>query len=91
MSVNIVRVGLLYGDEQVCTLARNGSYRPVGINDLLHELSIPLIKHPGVSPHLVYQDSMGNYFHSLMTTTPLTGAIGSIILMFFLAIRRPQR
>ncbi len=37
------------------------------------ELSVPLIKHPGMSLRLVYQDPMGNYFHSLMTTAPLTG------------------
>lgn len=63
--------------------ARNGSYRPVGTNDLFRELSVPLIKHPGMSLRLVYQDPMGNYFHSLMTTAPLTGAIGFIILMLF--------
>ena len=34
---------------------------------------------------------MGNYFHSLMTTAPLTGAIGFIILMLFLAVRWLQR
>ena len=30
MSADIVRVDLLHGDKQVYTLARNGSYRPVG-------------------------------------------------------------
>lgn len=73
MSADIVRVDLLHGDKQVYTLARNGSYRPVGTNDLFRELSVPLIKHPGMSLRLVYQDPMGNYFHSLMTTAPLTG------------------
>ncbi len=34
---------------------------------------------------------MGNYFHSLMTTAPLTGAIGFIIVMLFLAVRWLQR
>lgn len=91
MSADIVRVDLLHGDKQVYTLARNGSYRPVGTNDLFRELSVPLIKHPGMSLRLVYQDPMGNYFHSLMTTAPLTGAIGFIILMLFLAVRWLQR
>ena len=71
MSADIVRVDLLHGDKQVYTLARNGSYRPVGSSDLFRELSVPLIKHPGMSLRLVYQDPMGNYFHSLMTTAPL--------------------
>lgn len=91
MSADIVRVDLLHGDKQVYTLARNGSYRPVGTSDLFRELSVPLIKHPGMSLRLVYQDPMGNYFHSLMTTAPLTGAIGFIILMLFLAVRWLQR
>ncbi|XPE44971.1 hypothetical protein ACNKHV_20495 [Shigella flexneri] len=47
-------------------------------------MSVPLIKHPGMSLRLVYQDPMGNDFHSLMTTAPLTGAIGFIIVMLFL-------
>ncbi len=34
MSADIVRVDLLHGDKQVYTSARNGSYRPVGTNDL---------------------------------------------------------
>ncbi len=91
MSADIVRVDLLHGDKQVYTPARNGSYRPVGTSDLFRELSVPLIKHPGMSLRLVYQDPMGNYFHSLMTTAPLTGAIGFIILMLFLAVRWLQR
>ncbi|HAW1279510.1 TPA: RNase E specificity factor CsrD [Escherichia coli] len=91
MSADIVRVDLLHGDKQVYTLARNGSYRPVGSSDLFRELSVPLIKHPGMSLRLVYQDPMGNYFHSLMTTAPLTGAIGFIIVMLFLAVRWLQR
>ncbi len=91
MSADIVRVDLLHGDKQVYTLARNGSYRPVGSSDLFRELSVPLIKHPGMSLRLVYQDPMGNYFHSLMTTAPLTGAIAFIIVMLFLAVRWLQR
>lgn len=50
-----------------------------------------MIKHPGMLLRLVYQDPMGNYFHSLMTTAPLTGAIGFIIVMLFLAVRWLQR
>lgn len=79
MSADIVRVDLLHGDKQVYT-ARNGSYRPVGSSDLFRELSVPLIKHPGMSLRLVYQDPMGNYFHSLMTTAPLTGRLALSLL-----------
>mgnify|MGYP000860718225 CR=1 FL=1 len=56
MSADIVRVDLLHGDKQVYTLARNGSYRPVGTSDLFRELSVPLIKHPGMSLRLSGSD-----------------------------------
>ncbi len=44
-----------------------------------------------MSLRLVYQDPMGNYFHSLMTTAPLTGRLAFIILMLFPAVRWLQR
>lgn len=34
---------------------------------------------------------MGNYFHSLITTAPLTLAIGFIVLILFLSVRWLQR
>lgn len=44
-----------------------------------------------MSLRLVYQDPMGNYFHSLITTAPLTLAIGFIVLILFLSVRWLQR
>ncbi len=58
---------------------------------MYRELVVPLIKHPGMSLRLVYQDPMGNYFHSLITTAPLTLAIGFIVLILFLSVRWLQR
>lgn len=43
-----------------------------------------------MSLRLVYQDPMGNYFHSLMTTAPLTGRL-ALSFRFFLAVRWLQR
>ncbi|QRG79538.1 RNase E specificity factor CsrD [Citrobacter sp. R56] len=91
MSADIVRADLLQGTRQVYSYSRHSSYRPAGTNNLYRELTVPLMKQPGMSLHLVYQDPMGNYFHSLMTTAPLTLAIGFIILMLFLAVRWLQR
>lgn len=91
MSADIVRADLLQGTRQVYSYSRHSSYRPAGTNNLNRELTVPLMKQPGMSLHLVYQDPMGNYFHSLMTTAPLTLAIGFIILMLFLAVRWLQR
>lgn len=91
MSADIVRADLLQGTRQVYSYSRHSSYRPAGTNNLYRELTVPSMKQPGMSLHLVYQDPMGNYFHSLMTTAPLTLAIGFIILMLFLAVRWLQR
>lgn len=86
MLADIVCVDLLYGDKQVYTLARNGSYCLVGSSDLFCELSVLLIKYLGMLLCLVYQDLMGNYFYLLMTTVLLMGVIGFIIVMLFLVV-----
>lgn len=91
MSADIVRLDLRQGEKTIFTQTRANSYRPVGTSNMFRELSVPLLKHPGMTMDLVYQDPMGNYFHSLMTTAPLTLAIGFIILMLFLAVRWLQR
>ncbi|POT55070.1 RNase E specificity factor CsrD [Citrobacter amalonaticus] len=91
MSADIVRIDLLHGEKQIDTQTRSGSYRPVGTSNLFREVTAPLLKHPGMTLHLVYQDPMGNYFHSLMTTAPLTLAIGFIVIMLFFAVRWLQR
>lgn len=91
MSADIVRLDLRQGEKTIFTQTRASSYRPVGTSNMFRELSVPLLKHPGMTMDLVYQDPMGNYFHSLMTTAPLTLAIGFIILMLFLAVRWLQR
>ncbi|MGK3373939.1 RNase E specificity factor CsrD, partial [Citrobacter youngae] len=91
ISVDIVRIELLQDDRVVYSHSRTSSYRPAGTNNLYRNLTVPLVKHPGMSLRMVYQDPMGNYFHSLMTTAPLTLSIGFIILMLFLSVRWLQR
>lgn len=91
VSVDIVRIELLQGEHVVYDHSRTSSYRPAGTNNLYREITVPLVKHPGMSLRLVYQDPMGNYFHSLLTTAPLTIAIAFIILMLFLSVRWLQR
>ena len=91
VSVDIVRIELLQGGNVVYDHSRTSSYRPAGTNNLYREITVPLVKHPGMSLRLVYQDPMGNYFHSLLTTAPLTIAIAFIILMLFLSVRWLQR
>lgn len=91
VSVDIVRIELLQGEHIVYDHSRTSSYRPAGTNNLYRDITVPLVKHPGMSVRLVYQDPMGNYFHSLLTTAPLTLAIAFIILMLFLSVRWLQR
>lgn len=40
---------------------------------------------------MVYLDPMSNYFRSLMTTAPLTMAVGFIVVLIFLAVRWLRR
>ncbi len=89
--VDIVRIDFLHGKNTLYSHARNGSYRLLGRSNLYRELTIPSMKHPGMTIHLVYQDPMANYFHSLLTTAPLTLAIGFMVLVIFLAVRWLRR
>ena len=90
-SADIVRIDLLQDDHQIYSQSRVSSYRPVGTSNLFRDTNVPLMKHPGMTMHVVYQDPMGNYFHSLMTTAPLTVAIAFLIVMLFLSVRWLQR
>ncbi|HFZ8996180.1 TPA: RNase E specificity factor CsrD [Citrobacter freundii] len=91
VSGDIVRIDLLQDGHQLYSHSRNKSYLPFGNSGLDHELTVPLLKHPGSSLHFVYQDPLAGYSHSLLTTAPLTLAIGFIILILFLSVRWLQR
>jgi len=88
---DIVRIDFFHGKEVLYSHARTGSYRLLGSSSLYREQTVSSLKHPGMTIHLVYQDPMANYFHSLMTTAPLTLAIGFMVLMIFLAVRWLRR
>lgn len=85
--IDIVRVVVKQGEHILLDHARSGSYRPAGSSDLHRERLVPSIKNPGTSILLIYQDPMDNYFHSVITTVPLTFAVGFMVIIIFLAIR----
>ncbi|MDY1037995.1 RNase E specificity factor CsrD [Lelliottia sp. CFBP8978] len=89
--VDIVHIDILQGSKVVLSHARKSSYRPAGALAQYRELTVHSLKSPGMSFRLVYQDPMANYFRSLMTTAPLTIAIGFIVLLIFLAVRWVRR
>ncbi|MEE6801608.1 RNase E specificity factor CsrD, partial [Escherichia coli O8:H10] len=89
--VDIVRVVVKQGEHILLDHVRSGSYRPAGSSDLHRERLVPSIKNPGTSILLVYQDPMANYFHSVITTVPLTFAVGFMVIIIFLAVRWQRR
>lgn len=89
--VDLVHIDILQGSKVVLSHARQGSYRPAGNLAQYREMTIQSLKSPGVTIRLVYQDPMANYFRSLMTTAPLTVAVGFIVVMLFLAVRWLRR
>ena len=89
--VDIVHIDILQGSKNVLSHARQSSYRPAGTLAQYRELTVDSLKSPGMSIRLVYQDPMANYFRSLMTTAPLTIAVGFIVLLIFLAVRWLRR
>lgn len=89
--VDIVRIDIKQGSKTIYSHARVSSYRPAGIHYQYRELTVESLKSPGLTFQLAYQDPMANYFHSLVTTAPLTGAVGFIVILIFLAVRWLRR
>ncbi|AEN66650.1 diguanylate cyclase/phosphodiesterase [Enterobacter soli] len=89
--VDIVQIDIRQGNSLVFSHARQGSYRPAGMMNQYREVTVHSLKNPGMTIKLVYQDPMANYFRSLMTTAPLTLAVGFIVLLIFLAVRWQRR
>ncbi len=55
------------------------------------EITVPSLKHPGITLHLVYVDPMVNYFRSLSITAPLSISIGFMVVIIFFAVRWIRR
>ena len=89
--VDIVQIDIRQGNSLVFSHARQGSYRPAGMMNQYREVTVHSLKNPGMTIKLVYQDPMANYFRSLMTTAPLTLAVGFIVLLIFMAVRWQRR
>lgn len=89
--IDIVGIEIRQGKQTVLQHTRKSSYRPAGSNYQFRELRIGSIKNPGMTITMVYQDPMANYFHSLVTTVPLTLAIGFMVLIIFLSVRWLRR
>ncbi|MDF7759067.1 RNase E specificity factor CsrD [Kosakonia cowanii] len=89
--VDITSIEIKQGRHILLSHTRKGSYRPAGSNSAVREIEMPSMKIPGVTFTLVYQDPMANYFRSMMTTAPLTVAIGFMIVIIFLAVRWLRR
>lgn len=58
---------------------------------IVRHYSAQLIKHPELTIKVVYRDSLNDYFHSLVTTTPLSVAIIFMIVMVWSASRWVKR
>lgn len=89
--VDIMRIDIKQGDHVLLSHERNNSYRPAGSTTQSRELVVKSVKNPGMAIVLVYQDPMANYFHSLLTTAPLTVAVGFMVIIVFLAVRWLRR
>ena len=85
--VDVVRIDFLSGDSTLYSHTRPQSYRPAGSQQHYRSLVVPLLKHPGMSLKLTWQDPLVNYYRSLLTTAPLSIAIGFMVIVIFFAVR----
>lgn len=89
--VDIVQIDILQGSKVILSHSHQSSYRPAGTLAQYRTVTVESIKSPGITIRLSYQDPMANYFRSLMTTAPLTAAVGFIVILLFLAVRWLRR
>ncbi|MFQ9623067.1 MAG: RNase E specificity factor CsrD, partial [Enterobacteriaceae bacterium] len=89
--VEIVQVDFLLNGKPVYGHSRSDSYRPPGSKNQYREITVPSLKHPGMTIHVVYLDPMVNYFRSLHITGPLSIAIGLMVLVIFFSVRWIRR
>ncbi|WP_436894058.1 RNase E specificity factor CsrD [Siccibacter turicensis] len=59
--------------------------------DNAHTLSVPLLKVPGMTLKIDWQDPMASYFRSLQTAAPLTFSLLIVFAILFFALRWQQR
>ena len=89
--VDIVRIDFRNDGRVLYSHTRPQSYRPAGSQYQYRSLDVPLVKHPGMSLRLTWQDPLANYYRSLLTTAPLSIAIGFMVVIIFFAVRWLKR
>lgn len=89
--VDIVRIDFNSDAGRLYSHTRPQSYHPAGTQHQYRTLEVPLLKHPGMSLKLTWQDPLANYYRSLLTTAPLSIAIGFMVVVIFFAVRWLKR
>ncbi len=68
--IEIVHIDFMLNGKPLYSHSRTDSYRPLGSHEQFREITVPSLKHPGITLHLVYVDPMVNYFRSLSIHGP---------------------
>lgn len=89
--IEIVHIDFMLNGKPLYSHSRPDSYRPLGSHEQFREITVPSLKHPGITLHLVYVDPMVNYFRSLSITAPLSISIGFMVVIIFFAVRWIRR
>ncbi len=85
--LDIVRIEFELGGKVIFSHERPESYRESTVQTRDRQLSVPLIKHPGMTLRLTWQDPLVTYYRSLLTTAPLTLAFALMVVMIYLSVR----
>ncbi len=59
--IEIVHIDFMLNGKPLYSHSRPDSYRPLGSHEQFREITVPSLKHPGITLHLVYVDPMVNY------------------------------
>jgi RNase E specificity factor CsrD len=89
--LEIVRLTLSSGSLQVLDHELSTGYLAAGQHVRLRHHSVRLVKHPSLVLHLTWRDPVDDYFHSLLTTTPLSLAIAFMVIVLIFGARWVKR
>lgn len=89
--MDIIHLRLLTGEKVIFERSLTQRYRGSGKPPRLQILTVPLVKHPGMSVEMTYYDPTTDHYQSILNMGPLTIAIAFMVIMVFISSRWVKR
>lgn len=84
---DITRITFIQGDHLVYDYLREPGMEARSLGQIRHDITVTLVKQPGITLHILWQDSIFNYFRNMLTVTSFVVALIIVGLLIVLALR----